>query len=100
MLSGIVDAIVARDALADTAASRTKARARQEDCTVEVFPVGQHLTKTDWAPFIKTIVRVSRQTWLRNAATGLWDQRRQVALYVSSAEDLPASTWADAIRGH
>jgi hypothetical protein len=62
--------------------------------------VGEDLAKTEWAPFIKTIVRVTRLTWLRSAATGLWDQRRQVAHYVSSARDLRASTWADVVRGH
>ena len=30
----------------------------------------------------------------------MWDQRGEVATYVSSADGLPASTWADIIRGH
>ena len=37
---------------------------------------------------------------LRSAATGLWAERGEVACYVSSAAGLPASAWADAIRGH
>ena len=85
LLSDVVDAIVSRNAPADTATSRTGARARQEDRMVEIFPVGAHLTRTEWVPFIKTIVRVTRHTWLRTTATGLWDQRHQVAFYVSSA---------------
>ena len=58
------------------------------------------MAHTDWAPFIKTIIRVTRKTWLRRAATGLWDQRGEVAYYVSSASELPASAWANIIRGH
>jgi len=30
----------------------------------------------------------------------MWDQRGEVATYVSSADGLRASTWADIIRGH
>jgi predicted transposase YbfD/YdcC len=99
-LSGAVGAIVARNAPADIASSQNKGRSRQEHRKVEVFPVGENLARTEWAPFIKTIIRVTRHSWLRSAATGLWDQRRQVAYYVSSAEGLRASTWADVVRGH
>lgn len=37
---------------------------------------------------------------LRSAATGLWDQRGEVAYYLSSATGLTATAWGDAIRGH
>jgi hypothetical protein len=57
----------------DTAVSRNKGRSRQEDRTVEVFPAGDALAETEWQPFIKTIVRVTRYTLLRSAATGLWN---------------------------
>ena len=86
-----------------TTVSRDKGRSRQEDRTVEGFPVGDALAKTEWQPFIKTIVRVTRYTLLRSAATGLWNNRGEVAYsvsYVSSADDLPATAWAAAIRGH
>ncbi len=66
---------------------------------MEVFAAGDALAQTEWAPFIKTIVRVTRHTWLRCAATGLWDQRGETAYYASSATGLSASTWADAVRG-
>ena len=49
-------AIAANDAPADTAFSRGKGRSRQEDRTVEVFPVGDALAGTAWQPFIKTII--------------------------------------------
>jgi predicted transposase YbfD/YdcC len=65
-----------------------------------VFAAGDALAATEWAPFIKTILRVTRTTWLRCAATGMWHQRGDVAYYVSSATGLSASTWADIVRGH
>ena len=99
-LSDAARATCTRNTPADTATSRTNARSRQETRTVEVFPAGTALAQTEWTPFIKTIIRVTRRTWLRSAATGLWDQRGEVAYYVSSAEGLPASTWAHSVRGH
>lgn len=93
-------AITAEQAPADVAVARNDGRSRQENRTVEVFAAGDALAQTEWAPFIKTIIRVTRHTWLRSAATGLWDQRGEVAYYASSATGLSASTWADIIRGH
>jgi predicted transposase YbfD/YdcC len=95
-----VSVVTARHAPASVAASHDKGRSRQEDRTVEVFAVGDGLAHTEWAPFIKTILRVTRATWLRCAATGMWHQRGEVAFYVSSASGLSASTWADIVRGH
>ena len=99
-LSNAVEAIAARRPPADVASSCNKGRARQEHRTVEIFPVDEDLAETEWQPFIKTIVRVTRHTWLRRAATGMWDQRGEVAYYVSSANGLSAKSWAEAIRGH
>ena len=80
--------------------SRDNGRSRAEDRTVEIFLAGQALAATDWHPHVKTIIRVTRRTLLRSAATGLWAERGEIAFYVSSAADLPASEWAAAIRGH
>jgi len=93
-------AVAVNDAPSDTAFSRNKGRSRQEDRTIEVFPVGDALAGTEWQPFIKTIIRVNRRTLLHSAATGLWGQRGEVAYYVSSAAGFPATEWAAAIRGH
>ncbi|MEI8397273.1 MAG: hypothetical protein WCF85_21335 [Rhodospirillaceae bacterium] len=41
---------------------------------MEVFSAGDALAETEWQPFIKTIVRVTRDTLLRSAATGLYIQ--------------------------
>jgi len=95
-----VCSLAAQNIPADTAVSRTTGRCRQEDRTVDVFPAGAALATTDWQPCIKTIVRVTRQTLCRAAAIGLWEERGEVAFYVSSATELPASAWAAAIRGH
>jgi predicted transposase YbfD/YdcC len=84
----------------ETAFARNTGRSRQEDRTVEVFPVGDALAATEWQPFVKTIIRVTRHTLLRSAATGLWEQRGEVATYLSSATGLTATAWGDAIRGH
>ncbi len=99
-LFNTVGALTAELAGADVAVSTNKGRSRQENRIVAVFDAGDALGQTGWAPFIKTIIRVTRHTWLRCAATGLWDQRREVAYYVSSAAGLPASLWADIVRGH
>ncbi|MFD2234509.1 hypothetical protein [Phaeospirillum tilakii] len=93
-------AIAATATAIDTAFSRGNGRSRQEDRTVEVFPVGDALADTEWQPFVKTVIRVTRRPLLRSAATGLWNQRSEVAIYLSSATDLPAATWAAAIREH
>lgn len=65
-----------------------------------MFAAGDVLADTEWASFIKTILRVTRTTWLRCAATGMWQQRGEVACYVSSASGLSASAWADIVRDH
>ena len=93
-------AIAATTPAIDTAFSRGKGRSRQEDRTVEVFPVGDALVDTEWQPFVKTVIRVTRRTLLHSAATGLWQERGEVAIYVSSAAGFPAATWAEAVRDH
>jgi len=95
-----VCSLAAHNNPADAAFSRTIGRCRQEDRTVDVFRAGEAFATTEWQPFVKTIVRVTRQTLYRAAATGLWEKRGEVAFYVSSATELPASAWAAAIRGH
>jgi hypothetical protein len=93
-------AIAASNDPQDTAFTRDLARNRQEDRTVDVFTVGDALARTDWQPFIKTIIRVSRRTLIFNTATGRWKPRSEIAWYVSSASGLSASDWQKVIRGH
>ncbi len=99
-LSDVVADIAAGAAPADTASSQNDGRSRREYRTVEVFPAGNALVPTEWGPFIKTVIRVTRKTWLRSATTGLWDRRGEVATYISSTDGLSASQWGSVIRGH
>ena len=99
-LDADVRAIAASRAPGGTASSRDTVRSRQEDRTVDVFPAGEALASSEWQPFVKTIIRLTRQTWLRSAATGMWEPRGEVSYYISSAQGLPAETWAAIIRGH
>jgi hypothetical protein len=91
-LDADVRAIADRHTPSDSASSRDTGRSRQEDRTVEVFPVGKALVGSEWQPFVKTIIRVTRQTWLRSAATGMWQPRGEVSYYISSQQGLPAKT--------
>jgi predicted transposase YbfD/YdcC len=79
--------------------SRDLARNRQEDRRVEVFAPAAALDGGDWGPLVAAVVRVTRETSIRSAATGLWKCREETALYVSSIM-LPAETFASAIRNH
>ena len=79
--------------------SRNLARNRQEDRRVEVYAPGVALDDGEWGPLIAAVVRVTRQTSIRSAATGLWTRRQETAFYASSIM-LPAEIFANAIRGH
>lgn len=79
--------------------SRNLARNRQEDRHVEVYVPGAALDDGEWAPLVAAIVRVTRFTLIRSAATGLWKRREETAFYVSSIM-LPAEIFGQAIRGH
>ena len=79
--------------------SRTSARNRYETRTVEVFGATHTVAGTEWKPLIKTIVRVERKVWHRNAKTGLLSGTSDLACYLANFT-APASHAATAIRGH
>jgi len=79
--------------------SRNLARNRQEDRRVEVYAPGPALDDGEWGPLVAAVVRVTRQTSIRSAATGLCRSREETAFYASSVM-LPAETFASAIRNH
>lgn len=91
-----VAATAAPIAVAD---SRDLARNRQEDRHVDVYALGATFDDSEWGTLIAAIVRVTRFTLIRSAATGLWKRREETAFYVSSVM-LPAELFASAIRGH
>ena len=92
---GAVCAITDSAAETDTALTRNTGRSLQGDRTVKVFPAGDGLAAIEWHPFVKTIIRVTRHTLLGSAATGLWEQRGEVACYLSSAMGLVAIQWCE-----
>lgn len=58
------------------------------------------MADTEWQPLINTVLRVTRRTLLYSATTGLWTERGEVAIYVSSATGHSAAVWAAVIREH
>lgn len=75
------------------------ARNRHEDRKTEIFDISDTVAGAEWAAYLQCVIRVSRNTFIKNAKTGLWQRRAEIALYVSSTK-LSAKQAADAIRGH
>jgi hypothetical protein len=67
-----------------------KRRCRAETRTVEVFAPGNSLADTEWNGHIRAIIRVNRDVLIRSAATGLWRDTSETALFVSDVK-LPAA---------
>ena len=64
-----------------------------------VFDPAKALDDTDWQDHVRTIIRVERVVYTRNARTGLFASTSEVAFYISN-EPIPAVQAADAIRAH
>ncbi len=79
--------------------SRDKGRNRDESRTVTVFDAADRLANTDWQDHVATIIRVERQVYTRNTATGLLARSDETAFYAANIA-LTADRAADAIRGH
>ena len=97
-LRGRLEDLVATASPVDVGEKRDPGRNRQEDRRVEVFAPASAL-KGEWAQHIAAVVRVTRRTSVRSAATGLWKPREETAIYASSVM-LDAETFAAAIRNH
>ena len=69
---------------------------RQEHRRVEVHEVGGR-PPPGWRGTIARVARVSRPSWCKDARTGLWRPRHEVAYYVSQAR-LDAAGFGRAIR--
>lgn len=89
--------VAATTAPIDIADSSNRGRNRREDRHVEVYVPA--LDGGEWEPLIAAIVRVTRSTLIRSAATGLWKRREETVFHASSIM-LPADSFASAIRGH
>lgn len=83
-----------------TDATCTTGRSRREDRLVEVFAAGDALAGSEWQGCVATLIRVTRRTLSRVAATGMWQKRCEVAYYLASTSQPHAGAWATAIRGH
>jgi hypothetical protein len=79
--------------------SRDNGRNRDESRTVTVFAPADKLADTDWLPHVAAIIRVERQVFTRNAATGLLRHATETAFYVTN-RPITATRAADAIRAH
>ena len=70
---------------------------RQEHRRVEVFtprdlPAG-------WRPYVGCVARITRLTWMKQTASGLWRRREDTAFYVCQVP-LDAPTLGRLARGH
>jgi predicted transposase YbfD/YdcC len=74
-------------------------RSRDEVRLVEVFAPGDSLDNTEWADHVHALIRVTRHTLTRSAATGLWHAATDTALFISDIV-LPAAVCAKVIRDH
>jgi hypothetical protein len=83
----------------DQILTRDLARNRREDRKTEIFGINDALAGTAWATYLQCVIRVSRNTFIKNAKTGLWQRRAETVLHVSSTK-LSTKQAAAAIRGH
>ena len=83
----------------DQILTKDLARNRREDRKIEIFDISDTVAGAEWAAYLQCVIRVSRNTLIKNAKTGLWQRRAETALHVSSTKLSPQQA-AAAIRGH
>jgi predicted transposase YbfD/YdcC len=72
---------------------------RHEQRRVEVFAPAPADLPPGWRGHIAAVARITRRTWLRDAGTGLWRRRAEVAYYACQLR-LDAPTFGRLVRGH
>ena len=72
-------------------------RGRHEHRRVEVFAPAE--LPPGWRGAIAAVARITRLTWLRDTASGLWRRREEVAYYACQVR-LDAPTFGRLVRGH
>ncbi len=82
-----------------SAQSHDKGRNRDERRIVTVCDPAGKLADTDWHPHVAAIIRVERNVFTRNAATGMLRRSTETAFYVSNTP-ITATHAAEAIRAH
>lgn len=94
-----IQEISATTAPLGSAQSHDRGRNRDERRTVTVFDPTEKLADTDWHPHVAAIIRVERNVFIRNAATGMLRRSTETAFYVSNTQ-VAATHAAEAIRAH
>ena len=74
-------------------------RGRHEQRRVEVFAPTPADLPPGWRGHIAAVARITRRTWLRDAGTGLWRRREEVACYACQVR-LDAPSFGRLVRGH
>ena len=72
-------------------------RSRHEHRRVEVFAPAD--LPAGWRDHVAAVARITRRTWVRDTASGLWRRREEVAYYVCQTR-LDAATFGRIVRGH
>jgi len=72
-------------------------RSRHEHRRVEVFAPAD--LPAGWRDHVAAVARITRRTWVRDTASGLWRRREEVAYYVCQTR-LGAATFGRIVRGH
>jgi predicted transposase YbfD/YdcC len=72
---------------------------RHEHRRVEVFAPTPADLPPGWRGHIAAVARITRRTWLRDAASGLWRRRGEVAYYACQVP-LDAASFGRLVRGH
>jgi predicted transposase YbfD/YdcC len=75
-------------------------RGRHEERRVEVFAPAPADLPAGWrGGGIATVARITRRTWLRDTASGLWRRRDEVAYYACQRR-FDAPSFGRLVRGH
>lgn len=83
-----------------SATSKSKGRNRWETRELTVFPAKAWFRHTPWEPLIKTVLRLERCVWKRDAKTGLLRETSEVVFWVSSLNGPTPEKWNEWIRRH
>ena len=71
---------------------------RQERRSVAVFQIDGRLGPR-WQPWIVSVARITRLTWVKDTRTGFWHPRDEAAYYACQSR-LAAASFAQAVRNH
>ena len=83
-----------------SATSKSKGRNRWETRKLMVFPAKAWFRATPWESLIKTVLRLERSVWKRDAKTGLLHHTCETVFWVSSLSGPTAEKWNEHIRRH